>query len=162
MSKKILVGALSVLTAATAFGCASTPTTPQSTTSTQVTAERSVMALPEQSAQEVAQLVKQLPARISVADADKMLTTIDPSTIKTDATRHVNIIGFRGYGGIHGGWGHLGYGGLGFNRFRYFGFHHRYFPYYYYNNFYYPYYSYGYYPYLYSYANTCYPYSYWY
>lgn len=170
MSKKLLVGALSILTAATAFGCASTPTTPQATTTnTAQVADRSVMAVGENPA-EVAQAIKELPARISVADADKLLTTIDPSQVKDEA-RHVNVrfggyggigmrgVGYRGLGRVGAGW--YGRFGLG-HGYRFFGHGRRYFPYYRYGSYFYPYSSYGYYPYLTTYSNYCYPYSYWY
>jgi hypothetical protein len=168
MSKKWIAGTVIALTAATSFGCAGTTSPSQ----TAPNAQAAVTAQADRHVQAVGntmtfnQIVDQLPKRISVADAEKMLTTIDPSKVSTDNTYTVQQRGFGRFGGGigrgFGAFGHRGfYGGFGrgFNRFRFFGHRNYYFPYYLNRGYYYPY-SYGsVYPYFYNYANSYYPYS---
>ncbi len=124
----------------------------------------------------VEQLRKELPSRISEADAAKLLVEIDPSKVIEPKDQEIQQRGRgfgRGYGrgfargfgrGFYRGYGRGFYGGYG--RFRYYGHRGYYFPYYnyagYYYPYYYPYYSYNYYPYFYGYRGYYYPYRYWY
>lgn len=159
MSKKLLVGALSLLTLA---GCGTAPTTPQATT-TNTASDRHVTATTDN----MQQIINQLPAKISNADAQRMLVTIDPSQIKNEPTRHVNVVLRRSIGlgvGYHGfshwGWGG-GYRSYGlYNRFRYLNYGGYGFPYYNYGAYWYPYTAAYYRPYLLYANNYCYPYSY--
>jgi hypothetical protein len=132
---------------------------------------------------DVDQIRKQLPSRISEADAAKLLIELDPSKIVEDKDLEVQqrygrygrgygrsygrgyARGFgRGYG--RGFYGRYGYGRYGYRRFRYYGHRGYYYPYYRYAGYYYPYsYPYAssyYYPYMYGYGGHYYPYSYWY
>lgn len=136
------------------------------------------------------QVRKMLPARISAAEASKMLVKIDESKVvdvksmETQQWRGRGFYGrgigrgfglgwgrgfYGGYGGLYGGygaglWG--GYGGLGcgYGGFSYLGLGGYYFPYYPIGAYYYPYiYPYGglsYAPYMYGYGGGLYPYSY--
>lgn len=118
------------------------------------------------------QIRQQLPARISEADAARLLVSIDPSKVMDSGEMELQQRrGWRGGGrSFARGWGRgfaRGFGrGLyrGFGNYRYFGYRGYYFPYYYNAGYYYPYtYPYGgltYAPYLYGYGGGLYPYSY--
>ncbi len=178
--------ALSVALVGTALGCASTAPNantpapaaiPQASSITEgsvhpdqfMQSDRQIMVNGQ--AMSFDQIRKNLPSRISEADAAKLLVEIDTSKIK-DGDMEVQqrfgrgfARGFsRGWGrGFYGGFGRgLGYGGYG--RFRYLGYGGSYWPYYGYGGYYYPYsYGYGglsYWPYLYGYGGGYYPYSY--
>lgn len=130
----------------------------------------------------VEEIRKQLPSRISEADAAKMLVKIDIDKVNQDASfdtqqRFGRGFGGRGFARGFGGRGFFGrgfYGGFGFrNRFFNRGFYgglgfypysSYYFPYYYNAGYYYPY-SYSYAntlcsPYLYGYGGSYWPYTY--
>lgn len=180
MSHKLMVG---MLAAAMIAGCGSpsaTLTTSPATTDTNTAlapeaafqGERHIMATGN--AMSFDQIRAQLPEQISAADADRLLTTVDPSTIAADDAQTGFTIqqrfGRGGYGGIGRGFSR-GFGsyGRGFGRgfyggygrsFRFFRHRNFYFPYYSYGSFYRPYYYNNYYPFLYNYSNTCYPYTY--
>ncbi len=123
----------------------------------------------------VEQIRKELPSRISEADAAKLLIEIDTSKIVEDKGLEVQQRYGRGYrrgfygrgyarGFGRGFYGRYGYGRYGYGRFRYYGHRGYYYPYYRYAGYYYPYtypyYSYSYYPYMYRYGGYYYPYSY--
>lgn len=124
----------------------------------------------------VDQIRKELPSRISEADAAKLLIELDPSKIVESKDLEVQQRYGRGYGRGYargfgrgygrGFYGRYGYGRYGYGRFRYYGHRGYYYPYYryanYYYPYYYPYYSNYYYPYMYGYGGYYYPYSYWY
>jgi hypothetical protein len=177
--KTLWVGGLATVLAATTFGCATNPTTstaaPQQETlsvidQAQVQPERSIMSIND--------LKANLPARISEADAARMLVEIDPSKIVTDGNYSVQQrfggrgIG-RGFGGFGRGFGHGGFRGFsrgfhggfgrfgGFNRFRYFNYGSNFYPYYLNAGYYYPYAYNNYYNYLYPYSGSYYPYTCW-
>ncbi|MNS46217.1 hypothetical protein D3C72_787040 [compost metagenome] len=179
MSHKLLV---SMLAAAAMAGCGSPAALTTSPTNTDTNTalapeaafqgERHVLATG--ATMSFDQIRAQLPQQISEADANRLLTSIDPSKIAEDeaqANFTVQQRGFRGgYGGIGRGFSR-GFGGYGrgFGRgfyggygrgFRYYNYGRFAFPYYNYGGFYRPYYYNNYYPFLYNYANTCYPYTY--
>ncbi len=135
-----------------------------------LTAERKIMVNGE--AMTVEQIRKQIPSRISAADAPKMLVQIDPDKIvKEDAKGDLQTQqwgrraffgrGFYGGYGLYGR-GLYGYGGLGlYGGYGYYPFGGYYWPYYSYAGYYYPYsYASYYYPYLYGYSGLYYPYYY--
>ncbi len=118
---------------------------------------------------------KQLPARISAADAAKMLVKLDMDKVAKDGDYDTQQwrgrFGGRGFigRGFHGGLGFrsrfLGFGrGLGFGGLGFFPYSSYYFPYYYNAGYYYPY-SYNFAntlcsPYLYGYGGSYFPYTY--
>ena len=118
----------------------------------------------------VDQIRKQLPARISAADAAKMLVQIDPDKIvkenaKSDMSTQQWGRGFYGRGfygrGFYGGYGLYGRGLYGYGGYGYYPYGGYYWPYYSYAGYYYPYsYASYYYPYLYGYSSLYYPYYY--
>lgn len=110
------------------------------------------------------QIRQQLPARISEADAAKMLVTINPSEVMdqggdTDLQqwRRRSFFFRRSFSPFFRS---------RFSTFSYFPYSNYYFPYYYnagyYYPYYYPYYSYSYYPFFYRYSYRYWPFSYWY
>lgn len=113
------------------------------------------------------QIRKLLPARLTPAEASKLLVSINPDRIDPSGSQEVQVRGFgRGYGGYGRGYGR-GYGGYGFHRGFWPGFGARYrygaYGYYPYGGYYFPYaYNAGYYtPYCYPYAGaTYYPFLY--
>ncbi|MNS20435.1 hypothetical protein D3C72_521710 [compost metagenome] len=168
-SKQLVLGGMATLLAVATFGCTSTPSTttaPQEPLSAIDQAQLGTQS--DRTIQSVADLKANLPARISEADAAKMLVQIDPSQVRTNSYSvqqwgfRGGMRGFGGYGGFRGfGRGWYGGFGRGFGAYRYFGYGGRYFPYYNLGSYYYPY-TYGsYYPYLYNYSNYYYPYTCW-
>lgn len=186
MVNRYLSLAMSTALVGTALGCApsvpsaSVPDVPQAQNLTEGTVppdqivvnDRQIMV--GNQPMDFEQVRKQLPARISEADAAKMLIELDSSKIVEPSSQELQQRGrfgrgyargfYRGYG--RGFYGRYGYGRYGYNRFRYYGYRGYYYPYYryanYYYPYYYPYYSNYYYPYMYGYRGYYYPYSYWY
>lgn len=105
---------------------------------------------------------KQLPSRISEADAAKMLVKINPDQVVKDGSEQ-SVQQWRGRFFGRGFFGRSFFNR--FSTFSYFPFYNYYFPYYnyagYYYPYYYPYYSYSYFPYFYNYGYRYWPYSYW-
>jgi len=128
-----------------------------------VAGERQIMV--NGKAMSIDEIRKQLPSRISEADAAKMLVKIDPSRVVTDG-REQNV---QQWWGRRFGFGRGFFGrSFFFNRFStfsYFPFNNFYFPYYYNLGYYYPYsypyYSYTYWPFFYNYGLSYWPYSWW-
>lgn len=107
---------------------------------------------------ELENAIKQLPQRISAADAERMLIQIDPEKINDDGSEGYSVQRWGGRYGRYGGY--RGYGRGFYGGFRYYGYGGRYFPYYASAGYYYPYFSGGYYPYLSLYNSLYSPYSY--
>ena len=169
MRNKLFVCATTAALAGLMFGCSGAPTT---TTQAPID-EMQAPSAPTYSVQAVGpqinfdQVISQLPKQISVADAQRMLVTVDPSIVK-DEPNSYSVQQLRGRGGF-GGFGRgIGFRGAfgrpggfhGYGNYRFFRHNNYYFPYYRRFGYYYPYYYNNYYPYLYSYNNYCYPYTY--
>jgi len=112
------------------------------------------------------QIRKELPARISEADAAKMLVKLNPNEVVADGNEQ-NVQQWRGrfFGRRFFGRGFSPFFFNRFSTFSYFPYSSFYFPYYYNAGYYYPYvypyYSYSYYPFFYRYGARYWPYSYW-
>jgi hypothetical protein len=172
------------LLVASALGCSSgqiaAPTQPATQPVTQLAddtaaaPERSVLSLDDAPSPD--QILKNLPQRISVADANRLLVKIDPNQIQDD-NKNYQVMQHRGgrMGSFHGnfrGHGFRFHHGFHnrffrnrafFNNFLFFPFSNFYFPYFLYSGYYYPYYLYNslyYYPMLYGYGGLYNPYYY--
>lgn len=121
-------------------GCAGTPvaTTP-TVDQAAPQADRQVLSVTQDATLESE--IKQLPQRISVADANKMLVELDPDKIQANEGKGYSVQRYRG--------GYRGYGRGYWGGYRYYGLGGRYWPYARYGGFYYPYFYGSYYPYLY-------------
>jgi hypothetical protein len=181
--KTLWVGGLATALAATTIGCAMNPTTSTPESTTPMSAIDQAQMQPDRSVMSIDDLRQNLPARISEADAAKMLVTLDTSKIVMDGDYSVQQMGYSGrsYGGHRGfNIGHRGLGFRGFsrgffhgfghhrfnrfshfNRFRFFNFRNNFFPYYLNAGFYYPYTFASRFNYLYPYNNSYYPYNCW-
>ncbi|MNY20104.1 hypothetical protein D3C86_1535670 [compost metagenome] len=117
-------------------------------------------------AMSVDQVRKQLPSRISAADAAKMLVQIDPNKIVKETAKSEQKTQIWWGGGLWGrgfwgGYGLYGAGLYGYGGYGYYPYYGYYWPYYSYAGYYYPYsYASYYYPYLYGYGGLYYPYYY--
>ena len=175
-SNKLMAGVIATTAMALAVGCAGTPLSTTQAPATAPETNRSVLAAGDMKAG-FEQMRANLPARISVADAKRMLTTIDPSKISAKdnpaSVQWLGLRGFRsgwfgGYGGLGlglgyglgAGWGGMyGYPGLGYPGFMYYNYGNFCYPYYLDGGFYYPYTYGGYSPFLYQYSSVWYPYT---
>lgn len=166
MSNRWMAGVMSTALAAAMAGCGSVPTTPQATTQAApapAAPDRHVAAADEIT--NFDQVATQLPTRISVQDADRMLVSVDPSQVQADHGYSVQVVrglgmgvGARGLGlGRRVGVGAFG-GYTGLRRMRFFRYRNFYVPYSLGAYGYSPYLYSSYLPYLYSYGNTYTPY----
>lgn len=161
MSKQILVGVLAVATATMALGCSAVSTPSQSTTENQLSnvpphevlkGDRQILVagLP----MNFDQIAGNLPETLTVAQANRLLTSIDPSRVSTDSNFSIQQYRY-GFGrGFYGGFGR-GYGG-----YRYYGYRGYYFPYAYSGGLYRRYAYNNYYPFFYNYGRSYYPFYY--
>jgi hypothetical protein len=176
--KTLWVGGLATAIAATSIGCAMNPTTstPEATTQASLSVIDQAQLQPDRSVMSIADLKANLPARISEADAAKMLVEIDTSKIVLGNDYSVQQLrsfggghrmghrglGFRGFSrGFHGFGGHRFNRFSHFNRFRFLNFRNNFYPYYFNSGYYYPYTNFSTFNYLYPYNNSYYPYSCW-
>lgn len=162
LTKQVLTSLLAVGLASATFGCATTPTTQTAVAPTAQSSDRQVLAVENrQTVDQFKQMRAQLPQQIAVADADRLLVTIDPSQVKADSSRSVQQWGRFGFRGGWRGFGWRGFGLGAFNRFRFFNYGNYYYPYALYGGYYRPYlYSSCYNPFLYGYGGGYYPYTY--
>ena len=153
LTKQVLTSLLIAATATTAFGCQMMPTNQAPTTPAQADLP------PEMALKSDRQLKAELPQQISVADAERLLVTIDPSQVKDEATRSVQQWGFHGLRRGFFGFGH--HRPFLFNRFRFFRHRNFFFPFSFHGSFYRPFlYNNCYNPFLYNYGSSYYPYTY--
>jgi hypothetical protein len=145
----MIQGAVLSIALATTAACSGTSpvTTNNVTEPSAPQADRQVLSTDVKADPQMESLIKQLPQRISEADAKQMLITIDPDKVQDGNTYSVQARGGHGFRGHsfrgHGFRGSRFFGGLGF-----FGLGSTYFPYYLNAGYYYPYFNSGYYPYL--------------
>ena len=161
MTNKLFIGAITVATAASLFACGAPSQTSAPATDNALAPEaafvgdRHVLATGETLNFE--QIRAQLPQQISLADAERMLETVDPSRLVADDGNYSVQQPYRR--GSYRRGGHAFF----FNRrhnFRFFRHRNILFPFHRIGSFYRPYTFATYSPFLYSYRNFCYPYSY--
>lgn len=162
MSKQILVGVLAVATATMALGCSANPTPSQSaTTENQLTnvpphevlkgdRQLLVAGLP----MNFDQIAADLPETLTVAQANRLLTSVDPSAVSSQGNFSIQQSRY-GFGrGFYGGFGSR------YGSYRYYNYRSYLFPYAYSGGLYRRYRYNNYYPFFYNYGRSYFPYYY--